>query len=369
VSFLTKYTEFELPESNLLSWHLFRDYKDSGPLGNNLSFISGDISLFSEEKGSFSSHVVELKDLSPTSFTAFFDFKKKDSTAPTVFFSNNSSGLGFFLGCSQGGDFFLYISTPQGSFLRFFETIKVANRAILIFSRSEGLFSLSSFSPISGKIESESIIVKREFDLGSGNLRMGNNIIDSPKEFGNATFDLYQFALIDVGVPSFVVFDLCSETYGSTSRNDFLYKFVSIENKVSPANVEPITGNSEVDTGIVLPYIETLKGFSFFPLVLNSNARFFKNGELFVPTISGSSISYAGANKLDTVILDNFTEGVSTATLGDPFYGEGFGIFPKNKASIFSPKRISEGFVVLDSNSSCYGKRITFKPKTSLINI
>lgn len=372
MSFLTKYNSYALPSEDLLCWHSFDSASDSGPNENDLSFVFGDSSLFSLGKGIFNGHNVKAGDINSDSFSVFIDFEKDPAGQPNIILSNNALSYGFFLGCTEGGRFFIYTNSAQGKTVKIFESINTSNRSILIFARSGNSFTLSSYDPVSHTLESESITLQPTLSLGSGSLKFGSNSSDSPSEFLSSKMTLYEMAVISGGLPSFVLIELCREIYISSGspRSDFLFKSLSVFEKELGSHFDNIELNSGFDTGLNLPYSEILSGFSFFPVSLASNARFFRNGELEAPSsIFPSYVTFSGGSKEDSVVLDNFGSGVSVVETGISFTGTSAIECPKNKPSVYSPGRITSGFVTLDTNSPCFMEEISFPGDTTLVKI
>jgi hypothetical protein len=366
--------EYGLSSADLSAWHIFNDAQDSGPNNHDISYVSGS-SLFASGRGAFNGHYIALAGVNADSISVIFDFQKINQTSPCLILSNNNnSGFGFFLGCTQNGDFFLYVNSSQGKIIRFFESVRTANRAILIFSRSGNYFSLSSYSPLTNSFESQTITIQEAVTLPSSDIKFGNNTAYSPPEFPNAAFNIYEMAVVSNGFPSFILLDLCKEIYTSASspRNDFLFKFVSVKEKSDSLGLNVITNNTGADTSILLPYVEAVSGFSYFPETGLQAARFYRNGIREVPTIFDSYVRFPAQSSLDMVTFDNFDLSVSVSGVGSTFSGHTNGLFPRDKAVLLispSSRRYSGNFVTLDSGNLCYSKNIVFPKKSNLITI
>ena len=372
MSFLSKYTELGLPTDSLLAWHTFDSESDSSLSGNNLVFLTSDSGFFQSGAGVFDDHFLKIDGIEASSFVAILDFENQQSSNPKIIISNSDAGYGFFLGCSQNGDFFLFVNAYEGSSLRFYESIKTSNRAILIFSKINNSFSLSSYCPISDKIENESISVD-PVTFGGLSLKIGYEESFSQSFFKNSQFKLHELAVLEAGAPDFVLMDLCREIYSSSGseKSDFLFKSVAVREKESQSRLEIIYNNKEYNTSLVLPYSELERGFSLYPNTLNDSPRFFRNGIREDPLISDGYAKFEIQNKSDIVVLDNFSNEVDITAAKIPFVGVATGEFPRNAASVYgsSNNRQHLDFCVLQPGNECYFKNIVFPSNPNLFKL
>lgn len=372
MSFLTKYREYELSDDNLILWYEFADETDSGPNGNDFSFFEQNSAFFEGASVKFDDDYVNCA-VTPSSFTVFLDFEKINPSAPGIILSNNdNAGNGFFLGYTENGDFFLYAVSGVETFLKFFD-LKTADRAILLFSRTGNSFSLSSYSPISENFQSGVIVVPDSFAFSEETIKLGNCSTYSPSNFETSNFRLYEFALLNIGLPSFVLYDLCDEIYTTSSapRNDFLFNFVSVRDKASASKLTNIQLNTGEDTGLVLPFSPISSGFSLLGNTPESGARFFKNGVVATPGIFSLYVTFSGQTSLDEVLFDNFGPSVVVGAHTNLVSGSSTGLFPQDKAVVSgSAGRINtDSFVTLCENNLCYNKYVVFDQNSNLIEI
>ena len=392
----------QLDDADLLAFHEFYGPYDSGPNANHFVFLNGDESMFSGGRADFNNNYLgftnndniyyseDLEDYVLTEynvdfrpvFTIFFDFEKKTHGEPDIIFSNNlgaSGGSylspGFFLGCSQNGDFFLHIVSSTGTMTKFFNEIVTANRSILVFSRDGASFTLSSYSPISGNMQSQSIVSPADLYVPLSAIKLGNTLSDAPFHFKTCNFTLYKFAIVGVGLPDFIISSLCKEIYVSTNspRNSFLFKFLSVADKTSKSRLESVSGNNELNTGIILQFSPIAGGFSVpNDINLMPNSRFFQNGKLSSPIVSNNNIRFLNQEDSDVVVLDNFSTSVGLDLAFINFSGQVTGLFPVGRPCVYKADgdiRLTDSYYTLDSGNLCYNKKIVFEGNKTLTKI
>lgn len=368
MSFLTKYQDYGLNDNNLLGWYRFYDLSDSGPNSNNLNNIGPALSL-SSPPAVFNGNLLEIPCGDQKNFSAFISLGKTSNSEASILVSNYGTS-GYYLGYTANFDFFIYAKSASNSFIKFYKNIKAASTCILILSRNDSEFSLSIYSPFSKRLTTESICVPLEIDLGSSTTKIGLTSFSSPFA-ATSKFNIYEFGIINVSVPNFVLTSLCNELFISAgySLNNFMDSFVSVKNKTATHHFQPVSGNNEFNTGIILPFSPIISGFPLLNNTVNGSGTFYRNNSIDTPTLFSSYVRFSGQSENDRVIWDNFGTGVSTG-LSVNFTGSVYQKTIPNKPILFKgSSRQTKDFVTLDSGNLCYGKNIIFENKSNLLKI
>jgi hypothetical protein len=370
MGFIDKYREFQLEDVDLLAYYELEDDSDSGPNSNDLIELSSPPISWGSPV-SFDENLFSIPCGDQDKFSSFILFNKNDVTKTSVLVSNYDSE-GYLFGFSPNFDFFIYAKDGSNSVLRIFKDIKAAANAMIVFSRDGYNFSLSLYSPLTGDLKSESIAIPNYIDLGSADIKIGMDPAESPPlPFATSKFNLYKFGLISVGVPQFVLIELCKEIVDSTDlvSNDFKFSFISTKEKVDSLTLQGVLGNTGKDTNIVLPYSNTVDGFVLLGQSLKTHSRFFQNENEVVPSIFDTYVRFSGQSSLDFVVLDNFDIGAIAGSFTS-FNGSLLAKVPYMAPVIISNfKREVNDFVTLDSGNLCFNKNIIFPGNTSLTKI
>jgi len=299
---------------------------------------------------------------------------KQQLTKGNIILSNNTSGSqGFFLGYTENGSFFLHCISEGRYYTDFFNSIKVPRASVLMFSRSENDFILSSYHPISRTFESESIFIPSSFDLGTGDLSLGmwDDVSAKTSDFNSSKMIISEFVVVDVGIQGSIAKLLCHEVFSASNlnREDFSFRSVAVNRRLGPFKLQRSKGNLEKDTGILLPFSIAESGFSLLTNTPSGNARYFVNGEEETPSLFGTYIKFTSQSLSDQVVFDNFSNVVSLES-PVPLDSHATGLFAKNSAIISgSGTRVIENQFTFDTNNLCYNSEIIFKNNPNLVEI
>ncbi len=365
MSFLTKYQQYGLNDDNLLGWYLFSDLTDGGPNSNDLNDIGSPISV-SSPPAIFNGNVLELPCGDQTSFSAFIALNKLSNDEASVIISNYDSS-GYYFGYTSNFDFFVYAKEGGKSFIKFYKNIRPSNTCILVFSRNNNNFSLSSYSPLTNSLETESIYVPDEINLGSGTTKIGLGSLSSPFE-ATSKYSIYELSFINVSVPNFVLTGLCNELFESSSFSDeqFKFSYTSVKDKSSSFYFQQAVGNTDKNTGILLAFSPIVSGFPLLKNDANPSGTFYRNNSTSVPSVFSNYVQFTGQSENDVVVWDNFASGLYTGSL-TLFSGSIYAKAIRDKPIIFkNTTRQTKNFVSLDSGNLCYGKNIIFENKSNL---
>lgn len=363
---LETYDEYYLPQENFLGWYKFENYSDLGPNSNDLLFLNNNSGVFGPNGGTFYNDVLEPQFSETDNFVTIINFS----------FNSNVSFISQILGSKlngwsfcvdRNGKFFICVNNASGLNTQYFNTACPKN-AILVFQKSNDVFSLSWFDVVSKRLEGGSVISFENTE--NSNIVIGGCIGYFPEiyedYFQENAFTIKEIAFFNIFLPEHVVSDLCNDIFLNDNESNFLFSFVST--KLKNLSISEIFFNvPQHELGLNLPFSHLKSGFALGDIELSPFAVFYKNGEASSPDeIFDTYVVFSGASDLDTIIVDNLPSGyISGANIYFSGYSTGFSGY--KIGNIVYPKRdIFDVYIGSENNTLLYNKNIVFNPVENL---